>query len=106
MSVKYIRLRYSEEQRESQQEMTLDGVRVRLRMMYNATTQRYHIDLLTPERVEIVSGLALVPGVDLLRPYKHLAVPHGELYLYDAQYDAPADLDTLDVSALLLYREV
>ncbi len=103
--MKYIRLRYSEDQRESKQECTLGGVRVRLRVMYNATTQRFHLDLLTAERVELVSGLALVPGVDLLGPYKHLAVPQGELFLLDLQRDAPADLDTLDVTALLVYRE-
>jgi len=105
MAVLYIRLRYVEEQRQTTQECTLDGVRVRIAAQYNATDGGWYLDILDLADVPIVAGIALVPGVDLLQPYRHLPVPPGTLYLQDTQFDAAATLTTLDVSALLLYRE-
>jgi len=102
----YIRLRWSDSQRETQQELTLDGVRIRLRAMYNASAGGWFLDVLSVDRVLIVGSIALVPGVDLLRPFKHLAVPPGVLFVEDQITGAAPDLVTLDVSALLKYRPV
>jgi hypothetical protein len=102
----YIRLRHSEDQRESQQELALDGVRIRLRAMYNASAGGWFLDLSSTDRTLIVGSIALVPGVDLLRPFKHLALPQGVLFVEDLQTGAAPDLVTLDVTALLKYRPV
>lgn len=106
MALKQIRLRDSTTQREGKTELTLDGVRVRLRAVYVARSRLWYLDTLDLESNPIVRGLALVPGADLWRPYKHLAVPQGTLFVLSAQTREPGNLETQDVSALLAYREV
>ncbi|MEC9048880.1 MAG: hypothetical protein VYA51_12790 [Planctomycetota bacterium] len=102
----YIRLRFSDAQRESEQDCELDGVRVRLAAAYNATAKRWYLHTFDTDRNLIVGSIALVCGVDLWRPYKHLALPQGALFLEDPVLEAPASLESLDVSALLKYRQV
>ena len=106
MTTYHIKLRWSGDTRESVQEFTLDGVRCRWRAMYNATAGRWYLDVSDIEDVLIVGSIALVPGVDLLLPYKHLAIPQGRLYVEDPINDAPPDLQSLDASALLKYESV
>lgn len=106
MALLYIPLRQNPDQRSTDQELTLDGVRVRLLARYTALADRWYLDTLDLSDTVIVGGLALVPGVDLWLPYKHLAIPQGALFVSDPRTRLPASLDTLDVSSLLAYREV
>ena len=106
MATRYIRVRWRDDQRASEQEFTLDGVRIRIRANYNARTGRWYIDVRDTSDAQIVGPIALVPGVDLWQPFKHLPIPQGRLYLEDTQRDAPATLASMDVSALLKYDEV
>jgi len=106
MAVLYIPLRATPQNRSSEFEIELDGVRVRLRTYYAALNDRWYLDTRDLEDNLLVGGLALVPGVDLWRPYKYLAIPQGELFISDPLSRSPATLETLDVSTLLLYREV
>ena len=106
MATLYIPLRATPENRSSEFEVELDGIRIRLRSYYASINKRWFLDTRDLEDNLIVGSLALVPGVDLWRPYKHLAIPKGELFLSNPSSRAPANLDNLDVSALLLYREV
>ena len=105
MATVYIPLRQSEEQRATLQELTLDGVRIRLRSRYIALTDRWILDTLDLEDRTIIGSQALVTGVDLWLPFHHLAIPPGELFVSDPQTQLPASMETLDAGSLLLYRE-
>lgn len=104
MAVLHIELRQIPEQRETVQECTLDAVRVILVARYAERTDRWYLSIYTPAEVLLVGSLALVPGVDLLRPYRHLALPQGQLFVQSVQR-LPPNFDSLEVSARLLYRE-
>lgn len=101
MACLYIRLRPTTAQRATTQSVTLDGVAVQLRARYTAAADGWYLDILDTGGTAIVTGLALVPGVDLLRPFRHLAVPPGTLFVHG---DAPT-LESMDVTSRLLYRE-
>lgn len=103
--VLYVRCRSTEDQRESQQESTYDGVRCRLEVQYNAVAGIFFLSLRDLSRELLVGSLAMVPGVDLLRPFKHLDVWPGSLFL-EGPSGSPATLETLDVSVFLKYRTV
>jgi hypothetical protein len=102
----YVRLRYSDAQRATTQACTLDGVRVKLSANYNATADRWYLSIYTTADVLLVGSIALVPGVDLLLPHKHRAVPQGRLFVEDPINDTPPDLSSMDTSALLKYETV
>lgn len=106
MALLYIPLRQDADQRATDQEVTLDGIRLRI-AAYNASiTDRWYITLLSTDDERIVGSIAGVPGVDLLIPYKHLALPQGQLFILNQQNREPGTFETQDVSALLVYREV
>lgn len=100
---KYVKLRQNEEQRQTTQEVTLDGVRFRLRAQYVALTDRWYVSVLDTTDALIVGPIACVPGVDLLHPYKHLAIPQGQLFCSSADREPPT-FSTLDATARVLYR--
>lgn len=104
MATKHVQLRQVDTQRESLQECTLGGVRLRLKARYVALTDRWYLSIYTSADVLIVGMLACVPGVDLLAPYKHLDLPQGQLFCHSADRQPPT-FDTLDVTARVLYRE-
>lgn len=101
---KHVQLRQQTEQRESVQECTLSGVRIRLRARYVLDNDRWFVSVFTTSDVLIVGMIACVPGVDLLRPYKHLAIPQGQLFCSSADREPPT-FETLDVTSRVLYRE-
>lgn len=70
--------------------------------MYVARSSLWYLDTLSIGSVPLVRGLALVPGVDLWLPYKHLAIPQGTLFVLGPT----PTLETLGSSSQLVYREV
>lgn len=67
-----------------EQTLTLDGVPFRLRLRWNARAQAWFLDLSTPERVAIVSGVRIVTGIPLLARYGQRAdLPAGHLVAAD-----------------------
>jgi len=105
MAALYIQLRQNPEQRETQQELTLDGVRLIIRARYLALGDRWYVSLLDPAQTLIVGPLAGSPGVNLLLPYRHLAIPQGELFVSSVARES-LNLQNLDTTARLVYREV
>lgn len=104
MAYRQIRARQTTAQRLTVQQITLDGVTLQARLRYAAVTDAWYLDLMDTQGTAIVSGLAVVPGVDLLKPYKHLGLPQGVLFAHVQDGAAPS-LETMDATARLLYRE-
>ena len=71
-------------------ETTLQGQRFRLTVLYRAG---WTLDIADANDVRLISGLPLVPGVDLLAQHRHAGVP-GSLYVQGATQ--PDDLPTFD----------
>lgn len=105
MTTKHVQFRENEGQRQTSQECTLDGVRVRIVARYTATQDRWFANIFALDGSLILGGLACVPGIDMLRPYKHLAIPQGALFCSTANREPPT-FETIDSSARVLYRTV
>lgn len=63
----------------------------------------WFLDIATPTGTDIITGIALVPGRDLLEQYKHL-IPTGALYVAtDGDELAVPTYDSLGVTTWLYY---
>lgn len=80
----------------------LDGVVYLLRIRYNR-----RIDSWTLDFVDVVNGIRLAGGQDLLRQFKHLEVPAGRLEVVDLDgvFTEP-DKTNLGDRVILQYTEV
>lgn len=104
MSVVRVQLRHTPEHRRTIQEIVLGGVRLRVRAVYNDYADRWYADLLDLSDTVLVGSIACVPGVDLLKPFKHLAIPQGQLFVSSRDRAVPT-FETMDTTARVLYRE-
>lgn len=76
-------------------ETELEGVTYFLRLSWNSGAELWTLSIENAYNEVIVAGLAVVPGTPLLAPYRHLAVPAGELVAL-----APDRRDTISRRAL------
>lgn len=104
MTVRRIAVRQDRTSRATTQQIVLDGVRLIARMQYVHAIERWVLSLSDQSGTTILAGVPIVNGVDLLRPFKHLDLPQGELFAYSIDREPPT-LETVDRSAHLLYRE-
>lgn len=105
MAVSWIRLRQVASQLDTVQFVRLDGARIGIRARYSAYDERWSIWILDGGGAALVGPIRVEPGIDLLRPYKHIAgVPQGELFAQGRTREPP-DLDTIDDGVRLLYRD-
>lgn len=82
------------------------GLRVGLLTRWSAYESRWTLCVYALDGVQIFGPRLLVPGLDLLLGAKHdPRVPGGQLFVYSVDREPP-DLDTVDTSALLLYRRI
>lgn len=65
------------------QTMTLDGIRVRMDFYTNKSDGGWYMDMFDSEGAQMVMGIGLATGLDLLFPYRHLDVPPGVLFVND-----------------------
>jgi hypothetical protein len=85
--------------------VTLGGFRIGLRCRYAAVDARWRLWVLDIDGSQIFGPATMVPGIDLLVGAKHdPRVPSGELFVYSADREPPT-ADTMDVGAVLYYRE-
>lgn len=63
------------------------------------------MDIATPERVQIISGVPLITGADLLGQYRHLNIGGGGgLFVYtDGEPDAPPTFENLGTLSHLVW---
>lgn len=85
--------------------VTLGGLRIGLRCRYAAVDARWRLWLLDTDGSQIFGPATMMPGIDLLVGAKHdPRVPQGQLFVYSPDREPPT-ADTIDVSAVLYYRE-
>lgn len=90
--------------RASTQYPDFGDVRCGLAIRYSGYDSRFYLWILDLDGTRIAGPIKLVPGIDLLLPYKYdPRVPQGELFCYSADRQPPT-LDTADTDAVLYYR--
>jgi hypothetical protein len=104
MTLKRISVRQGTAERSRSQRITLGGVRLTAKFQYVAATERWVMTLSDLSGVVILAGVTVVPGVDLLLPFKHLALPQGQLFVISKDREPPTLL-TVDRTAHVNYRE-
>lgn len=84
----------------------LEGTFYRFEIHFNQRDDRWSMDLLDDEDTPIVRGLRLVLTDDAFEPYRHLAVPPGNVIVQDAS-GADNEAGALDLGGAvqLLYEE-
>jgi hypothetical protein len=83
MAIQEITVQFREDETHTSQTLTLDGVRFRLDTYTNKADGAWYLDIFDGDGVALVQGIALVTGLDLLFPYRHLDVPVGLLFIND-----------------------
>jgi hypothetical protein len=83
MAIQEITVQFREDETHSSQTLTLDGVRFRLDCYTNKSDGSWYLDLFDDDDAALVQGIAIVTGLDLLFPYRHLGVPTGILFVND-----------------------
>lgn len=81
----------------------LDGTRYFVTYRKSFRYDRISLDILDAQGNMIVSGIKLVAGDDLLKPYSDERLPPGRLRLAASPGDPPPTLETLGVTAWLVY---
>lgn len=94
MAITQIEVQFREEDKHTQQTLTLDGVRFQLDTYTNRADGGWHLDIRDSNGEPIVIGIALATGLDLLYPYRYLDVPAGILFVNDLA--GPREDPTLD----------
>lgn len=82
----------------------LDGVDFRLAFQFNSREGFWYFDLLDIEGNDLRSGIKVVSNFPLLRLFRSLVRPAGELYSYDTR-QTPSDpgLEDLNVTSIFGY---
>jgi hypothetical protein len=76
------------------EEVDIDNVPYTLDFEYNTSADFWTLSILTPASVQLISGIVLQIGVDLLKQYQYLAIPQGNLFVFDPSgSDAPVGRD-------------
>ncbi len=107
MAIVEITVQFRENENHESQVLTLDGVRFRFDTYTNKVDGCWYLDLFDEDDNALIQGIALVTGLDLLFPYRHLDVPAGILFVNDLA--GPREDPTLDTffdqGAALYYEE-
>ena len=84
----------------------LDGALYTVRLRYNTRAGHWILDLFTFAGEQLVAGLALRLGVDLLSQYRSAEMPPGSLFVlnYVDPYAEP-DRDNFGQDVMLIYQE-
>lgn len=90
--------------RDAIQFATLDSARYAFRFRYIAYDDAWRMWLLDLDETRIAGPIRLVPGIDLLAPYKYdLRVPQGQLFLFSETREE-GTLANIDSTVSLFYR--
>lgn len=66
------------------EEVVLDGASFRFSFLWNASSESWTMGLYDLDGVEIVLGVPMALDQNILKPYRYLAIPAGELWVVDA----------------------
>lgn len=82
--------------------LSLGGTDYALRLRWNDHASLWILDIADADENDLVCGIPLVTGIDLLEQYQHLGF-NGGLYAYENDTDVPPSFDTLGVSGGLVW---
>lgn len=86
--------------------VALDGVVYQIRLTRNERSGRFKMDILTEIGDPIVEGIACVVNFPLVRKFKDLRMPAGDLFFWDStNQNREPNEDNLGTEVLLLYQE-
>ncbi len=84
----------------------LDGVVFQIRLTLNERTGRFKMDLMTEIGEPIVEGVACVVNYPLLKKFKDLRMPEGDLFFWDStDQNREPNEENLGTEVVLLYQE-
>lgn len=75
--------------------IALSGKTYRLKLRWNVTAQVWILDITDEQGVDILTGLAVVTGCDLLEPFDYLDFGGSLVALTDNNYDLPPTFKNL-----------
>lgn len=106
MAIIEIKFQFRKDQTHSSENITLDGTRFRLDAYTNKADSSWYMDLFDSNDDPLVTGIAIATGLDLLFPYRYLAVPPGILFV-NSLAGAPNDpvLDSFIQLEVALYYQ-
>lgn len=65
------------------EQLILDDESFIFQFIWNTRGEFWTLSILDPDLTPILTGLKLVLNFEHFAPYKHLAIPPGELYVFD-----------------------
>lgn len=83
----------------------LEGARYQFAFYTNAIDGGWSFDVASEDESSAATGIALVAGIDLLHPYRHLDLPPGQLFVVDRDGGDPDATAFADGRASLYYLE-
>lgn len=85
--------------------IVLEEQRYHFRFYTSAEDDGWCFDITNDDESSVVRGAPLTAGVDLLHPYRHLSVPHGNLWVYSSDGTDPDRTAFAEGRAALFYLE-
>lgn len=83
MALIEITIQFREQDKRTVQTLELDGARWQFATYTNRADGSWYLDLADSAGTALLFGIALVTGLELLFPYRHLDVPPGALFVND-----------------------
>lgn len=93
------RLRFQADSSDQEQVIKLGGVQLQIRARWDARCDRWRLDFSDADGASLATGLAVVPGLDLLAPRRPAGMPRG-VWLVEGPY--PYQFDDLASGALTI----
>lgn len=104
MALVEITVQFRPEDKRTVQTLELDNARYQLATYTNRADGGWFMDLADSAGNPLLFGIALVTGLDILFPYRHLDVPPGILFVNDlAGPREDPTLETFDERGAALY---
>jgi len=61
------------------EQVSIENVVYILRFNWNYRQQSWHLDIFNKDHVLLVCGIRIVKGINIIRPYRYLPIPLGEI---------------------------
>lgn len=88
---------------EASYKVAVNGYNIGITTRYNYSAQCWMLDLSDALDAPILTGLMLIPGIDILKPYEHIRQQLGSFVLSEATTDAYLEPDSLGNTTQLLW---
>ncbi len=100
-----IEIPFNNEDGNQEFDITLDDVSYRLRFSFNSRLNKWALDILNSDGLELINGILMVLGVNFLRQYVSSSLPSGKLFLVNLQDGITEATETTFGTDVRLYYE-